>query len=269
MALPPYIMEGRDEIKRLEVKTRGAIVRQQARWAGLKPGQRVADIGCGPGKTTANLYRVVQPGGSAVGVDTSAHRIAHARKTYKGDDIEFVQRDFSKPLDDLGLFDFIWVRFVLEYYLSNSFDIVQNLVRNLKPGGILCLIDIDHNCMSYHGLPLRLDKTIKGIMEKVEREDNFDPYAGRKLYAYLYDLGFTEIDVSLSAHHLIFGPLDDIDAFNWRTKVEVGVQQSGYHFEDDYPGGYEEFYQEFDAAFKDERRFIYTPLISVRGVKPE
>jgi ubiquinone/menaquinone biosynthesis C-methylase UbiE len=269
MALPPYIMESKDEIKRLEAKTRGDIVVQQARWAGLKPGHKVVDIGCGPGKTTSHLYKVVQPGGTAVGVDTSSERIQYAREHYKGARIKFVQDDFSKPLEGLGQFDFIWVRFVLEYFRASSFDIVKNLTRILKPGGILCLIDIDHNCMNYYGLPPRLDKTIRGVMEKVEREDNFDPYVGRKLYSYLYDLNFTDIDVNLSAHHLIYGPLDDISAFNWRTKVDVGVQQSGYRFEDDYPGGYDEFYEEFDAAFKDERRFIYTPLISCRGKKPD
>ena len=35
------------------------------------------------------------------------------------------------------------MRFVLEYYAASSFDIVKNIVEILKPGGIVCLIDLD------------------------------------------------------------------------------------------------------------------------------
>ena len=40
-----------------------------------------------------------------------------------------------------------------------------------------------------------------------KRDFNFDPYAGRKLYAYLFDLGYEAIVVSVGAHHVIYGEL--------------------------------------------------------------
>jgi len=68
-------------------------------------------------------------------------------------------------------------------------------------------------------------------------------------------------------HHLIYGPLDQVDEYNWTKKVEVAAQNSGYGF-DEYPGGYDEFVEEFKTFFADPRRFTYTPVISCRGIKP-
>jgi len=100
----------------------------------------------------------------------------------------------------------------------------------------------------------------------LEKNANFDPYAGRKLYSYLYDLGCAEIGVNLQAHHLIFGKLREVDEFNWKKKVEIAAKNSGYRFSE-YDGGYTEFYEEFMLFFNDKKRFTYTPLIACRGRK--
>ena len=266
MSQRSYIMESEEESIRLDLKTDPKTIKKQAIWAGLKPGMRVADLGCGPGKTTFFLNKLVQPNGSAVGVDISEKRINYARAHYKDNGLEFIVGDIRNSLDNLGLFDFIWVRFVLEHYRSTSFNIVKNISSLLKPGGILCLIDLDHNCLNHYGLSERLEKALHGIMEAVEKYNDFDPYVGRKCYSYLYDLGCTDIDVSLDAHHLIFGELEKTDEFNWRKKVEIAGKNSGYKFEE-YEGGYEEFFEEFNRFFSDPRRFTYTPIISCRGRK--
>ncbi len=262
-----YIMEHDEEALRLDLKTDCASVRKQAVWAGIQPGMRVADIGCGSGKTTSFLHTLVQPGGELVGVDASASRISHAVEQYGATGIEFVCRDFYTPLDTLGTFDFIWVRFVLEYHRSKSLAIVKNLTQLLKPGGILCLIDLDYNCLSHFGLSARLENSINGIMAALEKDDDFDPYMGRKLYTYLYDLGYQEIEVDAAMHHLIYGELNEVDAYNWTKKVEIAAKNSGYRF-DEYAGGYDEFVQEFKEFFANPRRFTYTPIISCRGRKP-
>lgn len=262
-----YIMEHETEALRLDLKTDSQSVTSQATWAGIRPGMRVADIGCGSGKTTAYLHSLIQPGGEIVGVDASASRINHAIEQYGTQGIEFVCRDMYDQLDDLGCFDFIWVRFVLEYHSSKSRDIVASLTRLLKPGGILCLIDLDNNCLSHFGLTARLENTVCGIINTLEKDFDFDPYAGRKLYSYLYDLDYREIAVDAAAHHLIYGELDEVDAYNWGKKVEVAAKKSGYQF-DEYAGGYDEFVEEFKNFFADPQRFTYTPIILCRGVKP-
>ena len=105
-----------------------------------------------------------------------------------------------------------------------------------------------------------------GIMQSLS-ERNFDPQVGRKLYAFLFDLGFSEIRADMLAHHLIYGQLNDVDEYNWKKKVEISAVRSCYDFPE-YPGGVGGFLDEFQDFFASPRRFTYTPLILVRGVKP-
>jgi SAM-dependent methyltransferase len=202
-----------------------------------------------------------------VGIDVAPQRIGYAQSHYSDTGIEYLGKDIRKPLDGLGMFDFIWVRFVLEYYRLESFDIVKNISKVLKPGGILCLIDLDCNCMRHFGIPQRLETVLVNVMQKLEENFNFDPYAGIKLYSYLYDLDYQSIDVKVAPHNLIFGELKEIDNFNFTKKVEIAAKNSGYQFEG-YEDGYEGFLKEFVDYFSDLRRFTYTPLISCRGRKP-
>jgi len=259
-----YLMESDDEALRLDIKTDTKLVEEQALWAGIAPGMRVADLGCGAGKTTFHLNKLVQPNGQTLGLDISEQRIEYAQKHYSGAGIEYVVGNIQDSLDELGRFDFIWVRFVLEYYLKESFEIVKNISNILKPGGILCLIDLDNNCLRNFGLSPRLENALVQIMNNLETHFNFDPYAGIKLYSYLFDLGFADIDARVTPHNLIYGDLKEKDAFNWAKKVEIAAQNSGCRFEE-YEGGFEEFYQEYTQFFASPRRFTYTPMIWCRG----
>ncbi|MDH3358150.1 MAG: class I SAM-dependent methyltransferase [Desulfobacteraceae bacterium] len=267
MKVDKYLMESDVEALRLELKTDSSIVKKQAKWAGIQSGMAIADIGCGPGITTLALYETAQPNGRVVGIDFSQERITYATNNYKKPGISYICKDIRQPLDEIGLFDFVWVRFILEYYLSNSLEIVNNLVNILKPGGTLCLIDLDHNCLSHYGIPNRLQQTVNNIMLELQKKANFDPFAGRKLYSYLYDLNFNDIQVDISAHHNIYGELKKSDEFNFLKKVEIGPKKINYKFKQ-YKGGYKEFLAESAKSFRNPRRFTYTPIIMCRGKKP-
>ena len=58
MSIDGYFMESEEEAKRLDLKTDPTVVDRHARWAGLHPGMRVADLGCGSGKTTFCLSKI-------------------------------------------------------------------------------------------------------------------------------------------------------------------------------------------------------------------
>src|SRR5210317_777864 len=126
-----YIMESPDETLRLDLKANPDILKKHAIWAGIKPGMRVADLGCGPGKTTFYLNKLVAPNGSAVGIDISKQRIDYAQAHYKDVGLEFLLGDIRKPLNHIYSFDFIWIRFVLEHFKKNSFEIVKNISSSL------------------------------------------------------------------------------------------------------------------------------------------
>ncbi len=267
MTSQAYFMESAEETFRLNNKTDTAAVLSQARWAGLHPGMSVVDVGCGPGKTSAALLEAVSPGGRVVGIDASPERLDFARSQYESEGLQFCQADALGDLDELGTFDFVWCRFFLEYHREHADELYANLDRLVRPGGILCLIDLDYNCMTHFGLPPRLEATIHQIIDGVAKDTDFDPFAGRRIYTRMYDLGYTELDVQVSAHHLIFGALAERDRFNWEQKLKAVARQASFVSEK-YPGGYEEFAAEFRAFFEDPRRFTYTPMILCRGRKP-
>lgn len=262
-----YLMESNEESIRLDLKTDTAVIEKQALWAGIKPGMRIADIGCGPGKITSALYTLASPGGSTLGIDGSSTRLEYARKHYGREGVEFVCKNILDPLDDIGTFDFIWIRFVLEYYSDNALELLKNVTNILEPGGILSLLDLDHNPLNHYGFPDRLNNALFSIMNIFENEYNFDPYAGRKLYSYIFDLGYENIDIDVSINSLVFGQLREIDHFNWMKKVEVIPKLIHYDFHE-YDGGYDEFITEFETYMNNPRRFSYTPLICCRGQKP-
>jgi len=263
-----YLMENLEEAIRLEIKTDPEEVRKQALWCGLKPGLRVLDAGCGTGKITGTLHEMIQPGGSIVGIDYSEERIRFAKQHYsQAPGIDFQIFDLRDPLDDLGLFDLIWVRFLLEFYRLESPHIVRNLTACLKPGGHLCLLDLDSNCLNHYELPTKIENILSQAINSLEQEYGFDPYSGRKLYAYLYDLGFENIQVQLMAHHLIYGKMREEDIFNWMKKLEIGSFKTSGLLEN-YPGGHDALFADCTKFLLDPRRFIYTPLILCKGMKP-
>ena len=83
-----YIMESDEETLRLDLKTDGKTVENQALWAGIKPGMRVADLGFGTGKTTCYLHKLVQPNGNVIGVDITEDIIKYAKKHYNENGID-------------------------------------------------------------------------------------------------------------------------------------------------------------------------------------
>src|SRR5450759_4964260 len=119
-----YLMESEDETVRLDVKTDPAALRRQALWCGVKPGMRILDVCCGPGKTTALLHEMIQPGGNIVGIDFSEARLEYAKEHYGGKNgVEFYRQDLRESMEKFGQFDLVWVRFVLEYYRVEALDI--------------------------------------------------------------------------------------------------------------------------------------------------
>lgn len=261
-----YVMESKNETHRLEIKTDFQRLEEQALWAGLKKGMRVLDVGCGSGITSSHLYSITGDTGHVTGIDCSEDRISHAAEKYGCAGIEFIQKDIYTSLSDLGTFDFIWVRFFLEYHKTKSFEIVKKLSHLLNSGGILCLVDLDNNSLNHYELSDRFEKALQGVMKTLEEKKDFDPYAGRKLYSYLYDLNLINIEIMFSPHHLIYGTLSEADAYNWEQKIAIAGKNSGYGFKE-YPNGYDDFFKEFKSFFRNPRRFTYTPLIACRGVK--
>ena len=105
--------------------------------AGIGPGMRVLDAGCGTGDVTVLVADLVGPSGEIVGVDRSAEVLATAqgRVAARGlRQIRFVQGDVASLTLD-GTFDAIVGRLILTH-LPDAVGALTHLAAALRPGGI-------------------------------------------------------------------------------------------------------------------------------------
>jgi SAM-dependent methyltransferase len=112
--------------------------------AGLRPGMRVADLGCGVGMVTGLLADLVGPTGSVVGIDSSAAQLAQARERLNTDGahISFVEASATATCLPPGSFDLVYCRFLL-IHLPEPEHALREMVALLKPDGILVCEDAD------------------------------------------------------------------------------------------------------------------------------
>ncbi len=101
----------------------------------LEPGERVLDVGCGCGGTTADLAAMVMPGGLAVGLDLSEAMVAAATQRFPG--LTFVDADIEAPGPAAGSpFDAVFSRMTL-MLLPDPVAGLRNIRELMRPGGRL------------------------------------------------------------------------------------------------------------------------------------
>src|SRR5438132_3419316 len=70
------------------------------------PGERILDVGCGPGFYAAELLEEVGAAGSIVGIDSSSDMLARARRRCEGrPNVEFREGDAASPPVEDATFD--------------------------------------------------------------------------------------------------------------------------------------------------------------------
>ena len=112
---------------------------------GMKPGTRVADIGCGEGYFTLRLARAVGPQGLVFAVDINARALAALKKQADQQLLTNVTVVVSESTDTrlpVESVDVLLISDVLhEVPEIQRLPLVQSAVRALRPGGFLYLID--------------------------------------------------------------------------------------------------------------------------------
>jgi arsenite methyltransferase len=114
------------------------------------PGERILDMGCGPGFYAVEVLQEVGDEGSVVGVDTSAAMLGVAANRARGrPNGDFRQGDATAlPVED-GEFDAALSVQVLEY-VADATAALRELRRSLRPGGRVVVWDVDWATLSWH-----------------------------------------------------------------------------------------------------------------------
>jgi SAM-dependent methyltransferase len=101
--------------------------------------KRIADLGCGPGATTARLS-ARYPRAAVTGVDASEPFLAAGRSAVPG--ATFVAADVTRPLPGAP-FDLVFARFLLAH-LADVPATIASWLAALAPGGVLVLEETEH-----------------------------------------------------------------------------------------------------------------------------
>jgi ubiquinone/menaquinone biosynthesis C-methylase UbiE len=135
-----------DELQRLIGQGRwlGELTEQVLRAAGIQPGMRVLDVGCGAGDVSFLAATLVGREGAVVGVDRSAEAIALAKRRAADvglGNVSFVTQDLQE-LATQARFDALIGRLVLMYFAEPDV-VLRRLLERVVPGGVVAFHELD------------------------------------------------------------------------------------------------------------------------------
>jgi 2-polyprenyl-3-methyl-5-hydroxy-6-metoxy-1,4-benzoquinol methylase len=157
--------------------------------AGIGPGMRVLDVGCGAGDVSFLLARMVGPSGAVVGVDRSEDAVAMA--TARAQAMGLSQVSFSQgELDDISLdqpVDAAVGRFVLMYSAEPS-TALRRVAANVRAGGIVAFQEMNvAEAKSFPQVDL-FEQSMRWIIETLELE-RVKNLMGLRLYQTFVEAG--------------------------------------------------------------------------------
>ena len=121
---------------------------------GIKPGQRVADIGAGLGYYTVRIARRLGPGATIYATDVKSEYLDQLRERLARERIAGVQLILGLPRDPRLPTDSVDVAVLSHMYheIENSYEFLYRLQPSLTPGARVGIIDMDRPTQS-HGTP--------------------------------------------------------------------------------------------------------------------
>ena len=202
------------ELQRLIEQSRflGDLTEQVLRQAGLGPGMRVLDIGCGAGDVSFLAASLVGATGSVLGIDKSpeAVALAHKRAVQAGlSNVQFEVADLAdyrltEPVDAI-------VGRAILMYLPDPAGVLRRLAKQVRPGGLIVFQEMDLS--TTHSLPeAPLYSACTQWGRETVRRAGFEIDMGSKLYPTFRRAGLPGPQMLLSA------------------RVEAGPESAGYEY---------------------------------------
>ena len=206
------------ELERLIEQARffGDLTEQVLRLAGLEPGMRVLDIGCGTGDVSFLAAKLVGTEGEVIGVDKSpaATALASQRAAAAGlTNVQFVTEDLTELVLDEPV-DGLIGRLVLMYFADPAV-LLRRLCQFVRPGGLVVFHELDATAVKSLPRCELVETTISQIIQTFTRA-GVDVQTGLKLAQIFIEAGLPRPEM-IQAARLGNGP--DSPAYQHITEI--------------------------------------------------
>jgi len=175
----------------------------------LKPGQKILDVGCGPGSITVTFAPYVGKEGQVIGVDPGADALIQARQTAQDKNVQdivtFQVGDglAGLPFPD-GYFDVVHAHQVLQH-VSDPLALLKEMKRCVAKkedggggGGIISLREGDFGTVVVYPENPDINNYFTRIYAQVAESVGANPRSGRRLHAWCRAAGLTPTRLSTS-----------------------------------------------------------------------
>lgn len=188
--------DNEDSLRRLKKQAGVALDLEfdHLRQAGLTPGLRVLDAGCGPGIVTTQIAVRTQPA-RLVALDCNEISLAETRRQLDAAAIASAEvrpgNVYDEHLAEAGGFDFAYTRLVFQH-LSDPLKAMRNLRQTLSDGGRLCVCDIDDR---WHGMAPDVPELGRFLdrARRAQARRGGNRHVGSELAHLLAEAGFRDI----------------------------------------------------------------------------
>jgi ubiquinone/menaquinone biosynthesis C-methylase UbiE len=226
----------------------------------LQPGQRVLDVGCGPGVDTIALAVLVGASGSVDGVDADPTLVAEAERRASVAGLHGrVQHHVADALAlpfDAQTFDAVRSERLFQH-LSDPRAALAEMLRVTRPGGWIVVLDTDYSSFTVDSEQTDLERRLALAAAQSVRSS----YVARQLYRMFTDQGLADLSVTVrpvtfTSYAAARGALLDL--------IEPGALASGIVTEEQLHA----WHAELEQADACNAFFACTNMILVSGCKP-
>jgi SAM-dependent methyltransferase len=157
----------------------------------LASGQRLLDVGAGPGTITADLVELV---GEVVALEVSEDAAALTRSGAPGVDVR-VGDVHALPFAE-GEFDVVHAHQVLQH-VADPVQALREMARVAHPGGLVAARDSDYATFAWWPRLPELDRWLE-LYSAAARANGGEPDAGRRLLAWAHAAGLSDVTATSS-----------------------------------------------------------------------
>ncbi|AUN98308.1 hypothetical protein C0V70_09365 [Bacteriovorax stolpii] len=236
-----YLIEHTDENMRLDFQNKIDVYDLDKELAHFQwnPEALILDAGCGNGNVIEKLLSLGMK--SIHGVDFSEERIKQAQARFNSQkEVHLFKRSLENTDFASNTYDIIICRYIYEH-IPNPVNIIKELNRILKPGGLIYIINFDDIFFNFYTKDDSLNQDLKKLKSKLPQDFEI----ARKIPQFLKQNGFQ--DIAWDAETFFFkGERLKLEMENNRMRLEQGKGHLSKYFPD------ENKYLDFSRAYLNE-----------------